>query len=220
VRNSYDLVAEIVGDRAWLRPGRSLAPQRLKSAALPRSAFVNGLLRRLAGLLRGGSFARRTQNEECHVMLTTILVCFVFLASTAVYAYLEGRSFHHEHSIDVAAPIEWTGRTMAVFWCSCSCPLPAALAASSARSYALTPVDQANKVRWTRSCRFVLNSSNVFHQIFYLCYMPIFRLELMRALRIYQELCKEELESRAGQDRHDFPNGPVTLIAEERSPHP
>jgi hypothetical protein len=52
-----------------------------------------------------------------------------------------------------------------------------------------------NTINWTRECEFTLESKSLFSRFIYIIYMPLFRLELMKALRLYQNEVREMLSA-------------------------
>ncbi|WNZ58065.1 SRPBCC family protein [Microbulbifer sp. MKSA007] len=60
-------------------------------------------------------------------------------------------------------------------------------------SYTITEM-KGGASHWERQCYFKMHSANPIYQLVYLLYMPLFRLELLKALRLYQAEVKEMME--------------------------
>ena len=87
--------------------------------------------------------------------------------------------------------IEWEGRTIyggllvLIF-------LPCVKHIYGNFRYKISP-NSDNTVDWTRECEFSIKSSNLFYRFIYMIYMPLFRIELMKALKLYQNEINELL---------------------------
>ncbi|WP_444930682.1 SRPBCC family protein [Microbulbifer sp. SSSA002] len=88
--------------------------------------------------------------------------------------------------------IAWEGRIIyggaLVLLC-----LPITRYVSGHFSYTITE-EAGGASRWERCCYFKMHSTNPFYLLVYLLYMPLFRLELLKALRLYQAEVKEMME--------------------------